>query len=322
LLKRRDELSARSRDAEGTYEGTRIALEALEKKRQDLQRTLQDTTRAIEDARFQLLGSGISPDAAEEQISASILDLERRTTQLEVALGTVSRIEEMSSLLIARRELSALTEQRDQLTTEIDTVSTRLSKHQKWFEHMSAIEVIINDTKAESDRWQLQQYEPTINQLYERLSNHPIFRSLKIAIDLQAKSVTIGIAVDHEIIRDRDLPDTLAPQRYLSEAQSNTVALSIFLSHSFQQRWSRFVTLLIDDPVQNMDDFNAAGFIDCVRAFADLDRQFVISTCDVNFYRLLLAKLRCLNSNGLKRFRAYRLEGISPEGPELVEDTH
>jgi hypothetical protein len=71
-----------------------------------------------------------------------------------------------------------------------------------------------------------------------------------------------------------------------------------------------------------MDDFNAAGFIDCVRALADLDRQFVISTCDVNFYRLLLAKLRCLNSNGLKRFRAYRLEGISPEGPELVEDTH
>jgi hypothetical protein len=68
-----------------------------------------------------------------------------------------------------------------------------------------------NDTKAKSDRWQLQQYEPTINQLYERLSTH-------------------------EIIRNRDLPDTLAPQRYLSEAQSNTVALSIFLSHSFQQR--------------------------------------------------------------------------------------
>jgi hypothetical protein len=58
-----------------------------------------------------------------------------------------------------------------------------------------------SDTKAESDRWQLQQYEPTINQLYERLSNHPIFRSLKIAIDLQAKSVTIGVAVDHEITR-------------------------------------------------------------------------------------------------------------------------
>jgi hypothetical protein len=69
-----------------------------------------------------------------------------------------------------------------------------------------------------------------------------------------------------------------------------------------------------------MDDFNVNGFVDCLRGFAELDRQFVVSTCDINFYRLMLLKLRCLNQTGRNRFSAYRLEGFSPNGPEVIRD--
>ena len=112
----------------------------------------------------------------------------------------------------------------------------------------------------------------------------------------------------------------LAPTRYLSEAQLNIVALSIFLSHSYQQRWSRFTPLFLDGPVQNLDDLNANGFIDCVRSLAEDDRQFVLSTSNIAFYRLLLLKLRCMNYDNSVRFRAYRLEGISDEGPKIIQD--
>jgi exonuclease SbcC len=321
LLRRRDELAAVLQATAAERQESQAAVEIKKKKRTDLQLRLQQTTNDIERRRFELLGLGIDPEKALDQLPDSLVDLERRNRELEEASGVVGNIKEMSSLLVARQELDALHQKKDALTRDIENSGVELEKSKRWFDHISTLWVMISETKAESDSWQLHQYEPTINKLYERLSNHPIFRSLKIEIDLQARSVTIGVRLNSELKMDTTADDGLPPQRYLSEAQSNTVALSIFLSHSFQQRWSRFVTLLIDDPVQNMDDFNAAGFIDCVRAFADLDHQFVISTCDVNFYRLLLLKLRCLNTNDQKRFRAYRLEGISTEGPERIEDT-
>jgi ABC-type Mn2+/Zn2+ transport system ATPase subunit len=77
---------------------------------------------------------------------------------------------------------------------------------------------------------------------------------------------------------------------------------------------------MLDDPVQNMDDFNVNGFVDCLRGFAEIGRKIVISTCDINLYRLMLLKLRCLNEGGRKRFAAYRLEGASPNGQMVIQD--
>jgi hypothetical protein len=45
----------------------------------------------------------------------------------------------------------------------------------------------------------------------------------------------------------------------------------------------------------NMDDFNANSFVDTLRAFVERKRQFIVATCDVSLYRLMLVKLKCLN---------------------------
>ena len=79
--------------------------------------------------------------------------------------------------------------------------------------------------------------------------------------------------------------------------------------------------IVIDDPVQQMDDLNAASFIDLIREVSIQNRrQFVITTCNDEFYRLALSKLSCLNTKKVTQFRAYRLEGLRQEGPEIIID--
>ena len=50
------------------------------------------------------------------------------------------------------------------------------------------------------------------------------------------------------------------PYLYLSNAQLNVLALSIFLSLGSKQTWSNVDSLLLDDPVQHLDDLDALFF--------------------------------------------------------------
>ena len=83
----------------------------------------------------------------------------------------------------------------------------------------------------------------------------------------------------------------------------------------------KFKLIVVDDPVQQMDDLNAASFIDLIREAAIRYRwQFVITTCNADFYRLALSKLSCLNTRDVTLFRGYRLQGLRREGPEIIVD--
>jgi exonuclease SbcC len=225
----------------------------------------------------------------------------------------------MSGWLIARKEREAFEEQLLELQARIEGLADKLALQKKWRDHLTGLAISLLDAKTKMENRQLQNYEPTINILYQRLNPHPLFGPIKMLIDAAEQSLRINFGVSKRPSESySDLQ--LSPMRYFSEAQLNLLALSIFLSHSFQQRWSRFIPLMLDDPIQHMDDFNVNGFVDCLRGFAELGRQFVISTCDLSFYRLMLLKLRCLNQGGRNRFRAYRLEGSPPNGPTVFQD--
>jgi exonuclease SbcC len=166
----------------------------------------------------------------------------------------------------------------------------------------------------------LRRYEPTLNVIYRRLSPHPLFGPIKISVNTESKTLKIQVDVSDLVANGDSDAKSLAPLRYFSEAQQNILALSLFLSNSIHQRWSHFGPILLDDPVQNMDDLNANALIDSLRTLVNQKRQFVLATCDIDFYRLLVLKLACLNTNGRKSFRAYRLEGSSTDGPTRIDD--
>lgn len=113
------------------------------------------------------------------------------------------------------------------------------------------------------------------------------------------------------------------PRFFLSSAQANVLALAIFLSLAGQQRWSRLTTVMLDDPVQHLDDLDAVAFLDCLRSLINPPggerKQLLLSTCDKNLYLLIIRKFLPLTAGGLS------LTGISlldagTQGPQVCYD--
>ena len=75
-----------------------------------------------------------------------------------------------------------------------------------------------------------------------------------------------------------------------SSSQANIVALSYFLALGWASRERTLPFLLMDDPLQSMDDVNVLGFADLCR-FARRQRQLLISTHERRFAALLERKL-------------------------------
>jgi hypothetical protein len=72
--------------------------------------------------------------------------------------------------------------------------------------------------------------------------------------------------------------------------------------------------MLLDDPIQNMDDFNVLGLLDALRS-AKAGRQVVVSTHDAQLAELVRRKLRPTGFS--ERTIVHRFRGYGPEGPHV-----
>lgn len=117
--------------------------------------------------------------------------------------------------------------------------------------------------------------------------------------------------------------DAGEPHFFLSNAQANVLAISIFLSFAADQNWSKLETILLDDPVQHLDDLDAVAFLDNLRATAlgkfGPRKQIIVSTCDKNLYLLMIRKFGLLEADGL-HFTGISLLDTGFGGPEIIYD--
>ena len=104
----------------------------------------------------------------------------------------------------------------------------------------------------------------------------------------------------------------------MNEAQQNIVALSIFLASALC-RGGNLRTVVLDDPVQAMDEVNIYGLLDLLRQAAN-QAQVIMTTGRNDLFHLARAKFACLNRDDARRFRAYRLRWGGPGIGTLVDN--
>jgi len=93
------------------------------------------------------------------------------------------------------------------------------------------------------------------------------------------------------------------PKYFLSSAQANILALALFITLASRQQWASLDSILLDDPVQHLDDLDAVSFLDTIRSLAlgclGSKRQIILSTCDLNLYLLMLKKFSLVGKAGV-----------------------
>jgi hypothetical protein len=126
---------------------------------------------------------------------------------------------------------------------------------------------------------------PIVTDIFSRLDPHPVFKTLDFALDVLRER---GIA--SPVVRDEAEGVEADPLLVLSSSQLNVAALSYFLALGWAAGSEAVPFVLLDDPLQSLDDVNALGFADLCRHIRQY-RQLVISTHDPRLASLLERKL-------------------------------
>lgn len=190
---------------------------------------------------------------------------------LEASRARQGRIAaELTALLAAFAEKEEDVEARKQ-TNE---VATRL---------LEAVKTDAENFVAE----RLSQLRPLLNQFYAAIDPHPTFRSVEIA--------TRQFGGKHRLtplLRDDELQVAVAdPGETLSTSQANALAVSLFLAFNLGFAPTHMRALVLDDPLQNLDDVHLLGLVDLLRKLLPF-RQMIVTTHDHAFAALLARKLR------------------------------
>jgi hypothetical protein len=148
---------------------------------------------------------------------------------------------------------------------------------------------------------------PTVQDIFLRLDPHPSLTRLDVDLDIYYNR---GIA--SPVVADSMHPEIKGdPLLVFSSSQANVTALSYFLAVGWASGADALPFVLLDDPVQSMDDVNALGFADLCR-YIRRHRQVVVSTHEHRFASLLERKLTPRDESSRTRvieFKAWTRDG-------------
>jgi len=89
------------------------------------------------------------------------------------------------------------------------------------------------------------------------------------------------------------LQNDLNPQFLFSNGQRRATGLALLLSIHLFLAWSRWRTILLDDPVQHVDDFRTVNLAEVLAQLVASGRQLIVAVEDAAFADLLC---RCCRS--------------------------
>jgi DNA repair exonuclease SbcCD ATPase subunit len=167
--------------------------------------------------------------------------------------------------------------------------------------------------KASSDvvKVELERIDPLLQRIFSTIDPHPAFRAVRLLTQFAYRRGRVSTQLEDRMFNRT----TDSPAVVLSSSQLNGLAVSVFLALNLGMRALPLQTLIIDDPLQSLDDVNLLGLVDLLRRAREY-RQVIISTHDPRFGDLLARKLRPVRAG--QRTLLYRFQAWSREGP-LVE---
>jgi DNA repair exonuclease SbcCD ATPase subunit len=255
------------------------------------------------------IANNINYEKPSESAAAAKIKLVE-TQQMLVGLDKkASALEQIGALDKIKEEINNLATMHQNIKAQLDGIIKESNEMQKWQATIGKLEkdVVANQIDVVSSH--LKRLEPTTQLIYKRLNSHPVFGKVKISVDEKTRELEVQAEMTLSQTTFNKL--TVQPSAFFSDAQLNTMAITVFLGGALRQCWSGLDTVVFDDPIQQMDEMNVTAFIDLLRGLSKL-KQFIVFTCNQDFYLLAIEKLSCLNNINKKTFLAYRLEGITP----------
>ena len=272
--------------------------------RESLQRIEFDIVQLDSDIRVLQGASNPTNGVSDDEPS-----LDQRLQTLEALVQQGQQALQAAERLSARHRLATVDQRLARLDAECRPLREQASNLEGWCVVLDAVAKYLDSEQVNFLRTGLEPMRSLMGRLHHRLKRHPVFEDVDWRIDETGLRFWAKAASSPK--------DELLVQAYMNEAQQNLIALSAFLAASLS-RTGQLRLVVLDDPVQAMDEINIYGLLDLIRALSE-HVQVVMTTGRSDLFHLARAKFSCLNNGGEKGFTAYRLDwGGSELGTQVV----
>jgi DNA repair exonuclease SbcCD ATPase subunit len=167
------------------------------------------------------------------------------------------------------------------IRNDVDAAGNRVAAAQSAVQALEAAEKSVRRVNAEIVDERLASISPLLSELYYRLRPHQNWREIDYAIRGDVRrflSLRVG--------------EDLNPQFIFSSGQRRAAGLAFLLAVHLSRPWCRWKTIMLDDPVQHIDDFRALQLVEVLSAFRKVDRQVVCAVEDPALATVLCRRLR------------------------------
>lgn len=266
-------------------------------------------THAVEQAEKERAHQSATAEfaAAEDSYQAAVLERDKRKNEVrefDERLAEFSLANATKADIERRLETLGLT--RHELTEDlrlIDTISLdraieRASSAQSAAEEAvtkaeerlgrarlaaTRAKTILNATRraaAETLDQRLDRVLPLMSELYKRLRPHPIW-----------KDIEYSVRGDVRRFLKLQVGDDINPQFVFSSGQRRATGLAFLLSVNLSLTWSRWRSILLDDPVQHVDDYRTVNLSEVLSHLCNSGRQVICAVEDSALADLMCRRL-------------------------------
>ena len=213
-----------------------------------------------------------------------LLQKQEEITQLEHALF----IFEASS---AHDRVTALEGRIKQLRTHVEDETEKLMATERAVEATRQIDHAAKEVANQMLTEQFDTIMPLLKELYQRLRPHTDWREIETDFGGRVRAslnFTVGEGCN--------------PQFLFSGGQRRAAGLAFLLAIHLSRPWCRLHSLLLDDPVQHIDDYRALNLVEVLSAVRQTGRQVIIAVEDAALADVLCRRLRSTTTEGGRRF--------------------
>jgi DNA repair exonuclease SbcCD ATPase subunit len=209
-----------------------------------------------------------------DYISGEIDKLRNSLSTIEKSLAVL----ETSTLYDRSIDLKRKLTEHQGKAHEIETQITKLNTVNA---RMKNISTIIKRVAGELVDEQLAALSPLFGELYYRLRPH-----------IDWPEVSYHIRGDVRRFLSLKVGDDINPRFIFSSGQRRAAGLAFLLSVHLSRSWCNLRSLILDDPVQHIDDFRALHLVEVLAAIRKGDQQVICTVQDSDLAELLCRRLR------------------------------
>jgi len=322
---RSKEIIAELRDLNLATQQAKTMLQTLREQKTALEKENEHYDRLILESRRYLAGI----ESLARQFNMTLELKERELSQLkESAKQRISEAsmlrDEVTSLEIgldsaqASAAMATAREKVKETTRERRKKNLKLRELAKWLTCFQKIRDEVNSKQNTAISIYAEEYGPLTSNIQKRLRSVYGFGEVHL---ITTRDQKMAVRVERESSQGISTKGVqqVVPSDYFSQSQLQIIMLSLFMSAALTQNWSSFEPILLDDPVTHFDDMNTYSLVDLIkglileRTSSVIPHQFIVSTCEDRFFRLLRQKFSGMKDKSV----FYMFESIGKNGPQI-----